>query len=151
MILDTIENSSLYANVNPLIEKAFHYIKKTDFNQMELGKHIIDGDSLFALLMEYDTKDIVDCKLESHKKYIDVQYIISGSELIGVAPLTGQVPSINYDAADDIAFYDNNVSSMIKLDAGCFAIFFPTDTHMPCLHINNKPGKVKKVVIKVKV
>lgn len=150
MISDTIENSGLY-RLGPLIEKAFEYIKKTDFSKLESGKHVIEGDSLFALLMEYDTKNIKDCKLEAHRKYIDVQYIISGSELIGVTPLIDQMPTVDYDENNDLAFYDNNASSMIRLETGHFAIFFPTDTHMPCLQINEKIDKVKKVVIKVHV
>lgn len=151
MIADTINNSELYKNLSPLIKKGFDYIKQTDFSKMELGKYLIEGDALFALFQEYETKDINDCKLEAHKKYIDIQFILSGRELIGVTPLTDQLPSKEYNADDDYALYDNISSSMIKLESGDFAIFFPTDLHMPCLKIDNRSEKVKKVVIKVKV
>ncbi len=150
MIVDTLENTDLY-KLNSSFEKAFEYIRKTDFEKMELGKHIIEGDLLFALLMEYETKDMEDCKLESHRKYIDVQCILSGSEIIGVTPLGAQPVTKEYDANEDYALYDNVASSMIRLDTGQFAIFFPKDTHMPCLQINGKPEKVKKVVVKVAV
>ena len=101
MIFDKIENSNLYENINPRIKKAFQFIKETDFSNLDLGKHVIDGEDVFAILMEYETKPASDCKLEAHKKYMDVQYIISGSENIGYAPLTSQKPSKIYDDKDD--------------------------------------------------
>jgi YhcH/YjgK/YiaL family protein len=151
MIVDTIKNSALYISLSPLIQKGFNYLAETDFSIMEPGKYLIEGDSLFALLMEYETKDINECKLEAHKKYIDIQYMLYGSELMGVTPLTNQHPSKEYNADDDYALYDNTAASMIKVEPGYFTIFFPTDAHMPCLKINNQTEKVRKVVIKVKV
>ena len=110
MIFDKIENSAIYENISPLIKKAFEYLKQTDFSGMENGKHIIDGDALFAILQEYDTKNDTDAKLEAHRKYIDVQYIISGEELIGVCPLIAQPPCKEYDAENDYALYDDTCS-----------------------------------------
>ena len=74
MILDKIENYKLYVNINQRIARAFTYILETDFSQLSLGKHLIEGEDIFALLQEYDTKEIENCKLESHKKYIDIQF-----------------------------------------------------------------------------
>ena len=149
MIFDKIENSALYENINPRIKKAFDYIKKTDFNKLELGKHAIENEDVFAILMEYETKNANDCKLEAHKKYIDVQYIISGTENIGHTPLISQAPSKGYDDKDDYALYDNNCT-LIKVEPGQFAIFFPEDLHMPGVK-NEAILKIRKVVVKVKV
>src|SRR6185312_12262794 len=107
MIFDKIENSAIYESISPLIKKAFEYLKQTDFSGMENGKHEVDGDNLFAIFQEYNTKNDADAKLEAHRKYIDVQYVISGEELIGVRPLINQAPCKEYDAENDYALYDD--------------------------------------------
>ena len=92
MVIDKIENSKLYVSLSEKIAKAFAYINKTDLSQLALGKYEIDNNDIFAFVQEYDTKDKSECKLEGHSKYIDIQYIISGVELIGVTSLTNQIP-----------------------------------------------------------
>lgn len=149
MIFDKIENSAIYENISPLIKKAFEYLKQTDFSKMENGKHILDGDDVFAIVQEYDTKNDADAKLEAHRKYIDVQYIISGEELIGVRPLINQAPCKEYDVGNDYALYDDTCS-FVKIEPGQFAVLFPQDLHKPCIKVDGFI-KVKKVVMKVKV
>lgn len=149
MIFDKIENAHLYENISPLLKKAFTYIKQTDFTKLENGKHDIEEDNLFAIVQEYETKNDADAKLEAHKKYIDIQYIISGEELIGVTPLINQIPCKEYDTENDYALYDDT-SSFVKITPKQFAVLFPDDLHKPGIKINTS-GKVKKVVIKVRV
>ena len=148
MIIDKIENYRLYVNLSEKINKAFAYIKDTDLIKMELGKYIIDNDDVFALVQEYDTKEKNECKLEGHYKFIDIQYIIHGSEFIGVTSLTNQAPVCKNEAGD-YALYDSD-TCLIKFETGMFAIFFPNDLHMPGIKLN-QISKVKKVVIKVRV
>ena len=87
--------------------------------------------------------------LEGHLEYIDIQYIVKGSEIIGWAKKDGQKESIPYSNERDIAFYEGDYEP-IKLDAGQFVIFYPEDLHLPCLK-NGKPSVVKKVVVKVRI
>jgi YhcH/YjgK/YiaL family protein len=147
MIIDYFDNYHEYLGINTLLAKAFQYICYTDFSITPPGKYEIDGDRVFALVSEYETKDPKTTKPEKHEKYIDIQYIISGCELIGYAPFTDQNPSVEYDTVKDIAFYDEPVS-FIKMDTGMFAIFFPHDLHQPCIQFKNSV-MVKKVVVKV--
>lgn len=146
MVLDKIENSGLYKSLHPRFDKAFEYIRITDFSLLDDGKYEIEGKNIFALVQEYNTKDAKDAKPEAHKKYIDIQYIHSGAELIGVATLQNQVIVVS-DPEKDITFY-NGETSLVKLDAGMFAIFFPSDLHMPGINISQS-ARVKKVVIKL--
>ena len=148
MIADKIENLRLYKNLNPQFEKAFDYMESTDFNNLEMGKHTICGEDVFALFMEYETKDIRECRLEGHRKYIDIQYILEGKEIIGFTSLVGHAPHIPYDAEKDIAFYQAECSPF-KLAKGNFTILFPDDLHMPCVKVEDAL-KVRKLVIKVK-
>lgn len=149
MIFDKIENSVIYENISPLIKRAFDYLRQTDFSGMEKGQYNIDGDEIYAILQEYDTKNDADAKLEAHRNYIDVQYIISGEELIGVHPLTNQTPYKEYDAENDFALYDD-ACSYIKVNPGQFAILFPQDLHKPGIKVGGST-KIKKALIKVRV
>lgn len=149
MIIDKLTNSQLYSSLSERIDKAFTYLKQTDFSNIELGKYEIDGDNIFALVNEYNTKDESEGKLEAHKKYIDVQFVAKGRELMGYAPLENQKIINEYNEQNDIIFFEGE-KSFIKVEEGMFAIFFPNDLHMPGINVE-KSEFVKKIVLKVKV
>jgi YhcH/YjgK/YiaL family protein len=141
MILDIPDHFQQYIGLNPLFRRAFDFLEKTDFHKLELGKHSIVGDDLFVILMEYETKDASECKTENHKKYIDIQYMVEGEELMGVTLFKGQVPSVPYDETKEAAFYEINHDSTIKVSKGQFAIFFPYDLQQPSI----KSGNASKI------
>lgn len=150
MILDTLSNANRYHHLGPQFIKAFDFLRNTDLNTIEKGKYEIDGTNIFAIVNEYDTVDPSTEQMESHKQYIDVQYIVKGAEQIGHAFLNKQTPSQAYDAEKDFMLFAEPPSFYSKFEENMFAIFFPTDLHMPNLQIN-APAAVKKVVIKVSV
>ena len=149
MIIDKLSNSHLYSGLGERINKAFAYLKETDFSKMELGKYEIDGENIFALVNEYNTKDQSQGKLEAHKKYVDVQFVAKGKELMGYAPLENQTVIDPYYEQNDITFFSGE-KSFTLVEEGMFAIFFPTDVHLPGIKVD-EPAYVKKVVVKVKV
>ncbi|UYQ94540.1 YhcH/YjgK/YiaL family protein [Chitinophaga horti] len=150
MILDTLQNAHLYFGLGDKFVKAFEYLVKTDFNALPKGKYEIDGQNIFAIVNEYDTVDASAEQMEAHKKYIDVQYIVSGAELIGHDFLQQKEPSKAYDPEADYMLFAEKPSFFSKLEKDHFAIFFPSDLHMPNLRID-APAAVKKVVIKISV
>ena len=149
MIIDKIENSHIYKALGKRIEKAFEYIQKTDLKNIQTGKYEIDGENIFALISEYKTKSEQEGKLEAHRKYLDVQYVIEGEELMGYAPLGTQEILEPYKEENDILFFKGE-KSFTKVSSGMFAIFFPEDVHMPGISAG-KVSDVKKLVIKVRV
>ena len=149
MIFDKIQNAAKYECFGGRLAKGLEYIRKTDFSNMPAGKYDIDGENLFAIVSEYETKDVKDCSLEAHRKYLDIQYMLSGEELVGLSFLDKQVASKPYNDKDDYALYSESCS-MMKLDAGRFAVFYPEDLHMPGVQIE-KPGKIRKIIIKVRI
>ena len=149
MIVDKIENSGLYKNLSERIKRSFDYIKQTDLKKLQPGRYDIEGDNIFALISDYQTKLESEGKLEAHKKYIDVQYVIEGEELMGYAPLRNQQTLEAYKEENDIIFYKGE-KVFIKVTEGMFAIFAPEDVHMPGIQ-SEKKSLVKKLVIKVKV
>jgi YhcH/YjgK/YiaL family protein len=150
MIIDLLSNAHLYFNQGPLFKKAFEYLAQTDFSTVEKGKYELDGTKLFAIVNEYDTVNPDNEQMESHKKYIDIQYIVTGSERIGHDFLQQQTPSKAYDAEKDFMLFGEKPSFFSVLQQGMFAVFFPHDLHMPNVMIDSA-SFVKKVVIKVSV
>ncbi|WP_207513536.1 YhcH/YjgK/YiaL family protein [Longitalea luteola] len=150
MIIDLLSNAHLYTSQGPLFKKAFEYLAQTDFSKVEKGKYELDGDKLFAIVNEYDTISPDNEQMESHKKYIDIQYIVTGAERIGHDFLKGQTSSKAYDAEKDFMLWSEKPSFFSVLQQGMFAVFYPHDLHMPNIFIE-KPSFVKKVVVKVSV
>lgn len=150
MIIDLLSNAHRYYNQGARFKKAFEYLVNTDFSKVEKGKYELEGTNLFAIVNEYDTVSPDNEQMESHKKYIDIQYIVTGSERIGHDFLQQQTPSKAYDEEKDFMLWGEKPSFFSILNQGMFAVFFPHDLHMPNIMIE-KAAFVKKVVIKVSV
>ncbi len=147
MIIDSLDNVKHYRHLNERIKKGLEFIEEIDFNTIEPGKYNVDGDTIFAIVSEYHTKEPEVAKPEAHERYLDIQFMVRGEELMGYAPLEDQDIDTPYDADEDLVFYKCPVSH-VKVSEGMFSIFYPTDIHAPGILIDSsKP--VKKVVIKV--
>ncbi len=148
MIVDNIKNAHFYYNIDKKYQIALEFLIKTDLNKLENGKYPIQGDDIYIIVQEYQTKPENEGKLEAHKKYTDIQYIIKGQEKLGYLNIDKFLPQTSYDADKDIIFGEGNCD-LIKADKGDFMIFTPQDAHMPCISIN-KALQVKKAVIKIR-
>lgn len=149
MIFDHIHNAFLYEAMHPLFAKAFDYLRSTDFERMENGKYEIDGDNLFAIVNRYTTEPADMRQWEAHRTYIDIQYMVTGEENMGVAPLHTMKISKPYDNENDY-FLLNGEGVEQTVKPGFFTIFFPTDVHKPNL-IASSADTILKVVLKVKM
>ena len=146
MILDSLKNASASFSLNPRFKKAFDYIKNNDLAKMEPGKIVLDGDNLFISLVEIDGKKPEVAKMEAHKKYIDIQIVLVGQEMMGWSAIENCKREIApYNAENDIIFYTDKPTSYITVNPGEFAIFFTEDGHAPA--ISN--GRIKKAIVKV--
>ena len=150
MILDIIADRGRYRSLGAGIERALDYLAKTDFDVLEDGRHEIEGDGIYALLMSYETEPESVRSFEAHRKYIDIQFILSGRELICWAPLGELEPAGEYDDGKDIIFLAGDPRARLQLTPGSFAVFYPEDGHKPNCAWNG-PGPARKVVVKVRV
>jgi YhcH/YjgK/YiaL family protein len=147
MIADVLENAHLYAHLNSRLAVGLNYLQNTDLSKLEIGKHVIEDNEVFALVSEYNSKNPEDAKWEAHEKYADIQFLISGEEKMGYAPLKTMQVKEAYNPEKDIVFL-KGTGDYITAKPGTFLVFFPQDAHQPCVAINgNVP--VRKVVIKV--
>jgi len=106
----------------------------------------------FALEQTYLPKPRPEGFFESHRKYIDVQVIVEGEELMEVEDVSRLVVAQTYDPERDfIKYADAAAASVLRMRAGDVAIFFPEDGHMPSLQLEGRPVLVRKTVVKVPV
>lgn len=150
MIVDKIENYHLYSGIHKHFKKAFDFILENDLKTIALGKHQILNDDIFAIVMEYSTQTADLCKSETHKNYIDIQYMIHGEEHVGFTTLHQQKPTTPYNTEGDFMFYDLENLPEFKLSSSHFAIFFPDDIHKTMIQTMEEPNHLRKVVIKVR-
>lgn len=146
MITDIMTNSHLYGALNPKLSRAFDYIHQTDLSALSVGKYVIDGEEIYALVQEYDTKPQEEGAWEAHRRYIDLQVVIRGVEQFGYAHIGNLTPG-DYDAAKDWLPL-SGAGDFFRLQAGYFAIFLPEDAHMPGLAAGSRLA-VKKLVVKI--
>src|SRR6476646_5752992 len=128
-------------------DEAFAFMKNHDLEKLAKGKYPIDSSHVFATITEDPSKDFDKTNWESHRKYIDLQYIIKGDEIIGLSPVSHSVVTKEYDEKKDVANY-TATGTMQHSVPGTFFLFFPSDAHRP----NITPGGnavVKKLVIKI--
>ena len=144
MIKDKVAYSALYEGVNPGFKAAFDFLKEALAQPKEVGRYEL-GNGVFALVQSYDTKAEENCKIEAHKKYIDIQCVLKGKELFGVADLSTQTIYEDKFAEKDVAFYKGEVD-LLTLTDGDFVIVFPEDAHRPQ---QGDGSHVEKVVVKV--
>ncbi len=129
-------------------DQAFIFLKNHDLKTLPLGKQELDGDSLFVSVDEYMTKEKSDTRYESHRKYIDIQYIIEGEEVMGLSTLDKLEETEPYNAEKDIAFYRYDGGEYITATPKNFVVFFPEDAHRPLIKAN-EISKAKKIVVKI--
>ncbi len=150
MVYDKIESIETYKGLSADIFEGLKFLKQVIPN-MKSGAYDINP-RVKAIVSEYETKIVNELGFEAHRDYIDIQYLISGKEIINSLPLEYLKEIKPYNKEKDAAFYEEvEVKPQeLLLGNGYFAILFPQDGHMPQLCVN-KPEKVKKVVIKVKL
>ncbi|MFA5010468.1 MAG: YhcH/YjgK/YiaL family protein [Ignavibacteria bacterium] len=150
MIIDKLSNSGIYEFKNERIKKAITFIKSTDIDSLPDCMSEIDGENIYVIKSVYKTKNKEESYLEAHKKYIDIQYIVSGTEKIGYAPLNSQKIHKDYDEKNDYELYGGECS-YITFSKGMFAILFPEDLHKPGIINDTNSEDVTKIVVKVRV
>ena len=149
MIIGSLNDTERIEILNPHFKKIFDYLKSHDLQSLPLGKTEIDGDRAWLNVSEVEGKTEALAEMETHDQYIDIQLPLEGAETFGWqsrGELTHEAGS-GYDVVKDITVYADRAVVFFTLSAGQFCIFFPEDGHVPCIGT----GKIKKIVVKVKI
>lgn len=132
------------------IEEALKYIKNLDVASLTSGKYVV-SDDFFYIVQEYDTKLPEQGRYESHKKYVDIQYLVEGCEYIAVTATAFMETEGAYNEDTDVQFLkDSKYASNLLLTSGKYAILYPKDAHKPGLTVD-KISRVKKILGKVRI
>jgi biofilm protein TabA len=148
MIIDRIGNAHLCFALHPKFKHAFEYVDQIDINAIPVGRHEIDGEAMYALVQEYNSKLKEEGKWEAHRRYIDLQYMVKGAEGIGYANIH-HLQQGEYDTAKDFLPLQGE-GDLVTVRSGSFVLLFPEDAHMPGMAVGN-PAPVKKIVLKISV
>ena len=149
MILDSIKNIGNYGCLDSKLQRALEMIQKTDFDVLEDKVYLVDGYDFRFFITSYQTQEANDTP-EAHRDFIDIQYMISGTEQIGVAQLENMTEEVEAKPQNDIWFYRGPVD-YISLDKGMFAVFFPNDAHAPNISPVEGGCPVRKCVFKIHI
>lgn len=150
MLVTDIKHIERQVSMTPTLKKAIDFLQRPDIRNMADGRMDIDGEDVFAIVQRYETVKTDALKFEYHRKYIDLQYIVSGKEVIGWAPVERMTVTEPYNIEKDICFgtAPEQEITLIHRQAGQLAVFYPEDGHAPKLAAG-MPSPVFKIVVKV--
>lgn len=148
IIVDRLERAERYCGMHPAFAEAFAFLNQSTLADLPEGRHEIAGDRLFCLISKGPGRDRAEAKLEAHRQYIDIQYVIAGTDEMGWKPTVAcTLSDVRYDADKDIEFFRDEPDSWTAVAAGSFVIFFPQDAHAPLV----SDGEIHKAVLKIAV
>lgn len=145
MILDSLKHIDNYSGLGRIYD-GLRFLAETDFVNHPVGRFDL-ADDMYYMVQEYATKP--DNKTEAHEKYVDIQCIISGSEVIAVAPIDCEKTVTEAFPERDVWFY-NCATQPVTVGPGMYMILWPNDLHKPGLTLG-KPVECRKVVVKVRL
>ena len=148
MIFDTLNHVDNYKGLGRVYD-ALKFLSETDFSKTPLGRYELDGDNIFYMVQSYNT-DPDKTISEAHKKYIDIQFMVEGEEIIGVADISEEKELTEAKEENDVWFY-NCKTEPLTLSAGKYMVLYPNDLHCPGVATKSKALTCRKVVVKVKV
>lgn len=148
MILDEMENVLRYGALHPGLVPAADFLVSEDLASRKAGRHPIDGDRLYLMIVHEGGRGEEGALLETHRRYIDLQLTLSGGERIGWRRREScRSPRGEYDVEKDLRFYEDKPRVWTDVPPGCFAIYFPEDAHAPLAGT----GEIAKAVVKIAV
>ncbi len=148
MILDLLANRTWYHPIHPRLKPAFDWLLAQDWAKIPDGKMAIDGELIYAIIESGTTAAAATRKFESHQRYLDIQYIVSGGERMGWCPAAGVKPG--EQAGPDIWFHpEPQAAQLVEVKPGEFIVFLPMEAHKPCCLLADKPAPFRKCVVKV--
>lgn len=132
------------------LEGAFEFLEKNQGQELSLGKQPIQGNDLYAIIVRTPSRDVEAGRFESHRKFIDVQFLDDGMETICFCPIDQMKVASPYQDEKDVEFYELPENfERLSMYPGRFAVFFPGEGHLPNCHLGGE-HQLNKIVVKVR-
>lgn len=148
MFYSNIGIAEKYDYLEEKFRKGYQWLKETDISSLPEGSYPISGEEVIANVQEYTTLQPDQCLFETHEKYFDIQYVVSGREQFGICSRNGLTVKERIEEKDLIFYEEPAHSGSVLLEEGDLIVVAPEDAHKPRL-VAGEPCRVKKVVIKV--
>jgi len=143
-----IQNKSLAKDIRFCIE----FAKKNENKILSLvnGSYDVGYNNIKMNLGKYFTKSENEKFWESHKKYLDVQIMINGTEKVAINDIRDMEVK-SFDEEKDLTILEGDKAFDIIMKTGDVLVFFPNDVHKPELNVseNDDSGNIRKIVTKV--
>lgn len=150
MIKDRLSSAHLYSTLHPRFAAGFKWLAEHGGGDMPDGRYELDGDKLVALVQRYDTHAFNAKLFETHKKYIDIQYIIAGCEKIYLGYPENMTTAVEFNVEKDIAFFEGR-GIAVDMAAGDFMVIWPHEAHAPGCDPMAAAAPIRKIILKVAV
>lgn len=149
MIYDHLSNINIYKGLSDEIYTGLKFLQQAK-PDLANGEYQLNP-RVKAIVSEYETKPVNEYGYEAHRRFIDIQYVLCGTERVCCLPIERLKRTKPYSEENDAAFYTAECQPLeMTIGGGYFTIFYPQDGHMPCLSVD-EPKMVKKVVVKVEI
>ena len=149
MIYDTLAHLSLYEQALPLLTEGLRFLQNASAD-IAPGRHLLSAGN-YANVDLYTTRKVNPLGYEAHRKYIDIQFLLSGEEEVLIRNVDELDCTSPYDPDRDVAFFRHaEPTARVKLGKGAFVVLFPQDAHEPQICIDT-PSPVKKIVVKIAI
>ena len=151
MLATTKELATKYDYLAEKFKTGYEFLRRDDLATLPVGKIPLEG-GITVQVQEYSTRTPESGLFEAHDKFFDIQYVVSGRELVGIVNRDGLEVDQPYNPEKDLVFFkEPAVSGCVLLNAGELVVLAPEDAHKPCLNVAGQTGQVKKLVIKIPV
>ncbi len=148
MIHEVLANAHLYAPFHDGFAHAFAFLSMDDLKDLPNGRYEIDGDRVYAMVQRGPGRSREEAFLETHDRYIDIQYVLAGTDNMGWKPRSRCTELVRERCeTPDVTFYRDDPDTWIAVERGAFVVFFPEDAHLPSISAE----EIHKVVVKIAV
>jgi biofilm protein TabA len=153
MILDALSSSARYAGLHRHFPAAFAWCGSPEAGTAADGRYPLNGEQLIVIVESGQTRPPEHKLFESHRRYIDIQVNLSGSEIMEWMPASTLSVRDDFAPDGDIRFYHHpaDLPTRLLVQPRHFAIFYPSDAHKPCCHPGKQPVSYRKLVFKVEL
>ncbi|MEL5892638.1 YhcH/YjgK/YiaL family protein [Bacteroides sp. GD17] len=145
--VNAIEFASQYQKNKDVWDAAFRFLADHDLEELAVGNHVIIEGKCWATVSEYIPKEVEKGNIESHRRFVDLQYTFRGNEKMGLA--RDVEVRQEYNPQKDVAFYTSSRIRYYSADVDSFFLFFPSDIHQPSVRGKGEPVESRKIVIKI--
>ena len=149
MIYSSIHANDDWSKYPAAIQRALTYVTTTDVASLAPADYPIEGDKMYAKVFDNTSKSVSESHPELHKKYIDVQFFVTGGELMGIYPKKKDYEVVEVHEDQDLYFLGEvEGEQFLRMEPGDYIILFPNDVHRPGI-AEKEPQTYRKVVVKV--